>query len=182
MAKLVANSYGNALFELALEKNSIEDMLQEVICIQNVFKENADFRKFLSHPQISKEEKISVIENVFKGKADDDIVGLLVMIIKKDRYNEIDAILSYFINRVKEHKHIGIASVTSAVELNDEQKKNIVDRLIELTDYKEFEISYIVDKDILGGLIIRIGDRVVDSSLKSKLNSMAQELYKIHIS
>lgn len=182
MAKLVANSYGNALFELALEKNNIEDMLQEVTCIQNVFKENTDFIKFLSHPQISKEEKISVIENVFKGKADNEIVGLLVMIIKKDRYNEIDAIFNHFISRVKEYEHIGIASVTSAIKLNDEQKNNIVNRLIELTDYEKFEISYTVDKDILGGLIIRIGDRVVDSSLRSKLNSMAQELYKIHIS
>ena len=122
MAKLVANSYGNALFELALEKNNLDDMLEEITCLQKIFQENADFRKFLSHPQISKEEKISVIENTFKGKADNDIVGLLVLIVKKDRYNEIDAIFNYFISRVKEYKHIGIASVTSAKELTDEQK------------------------------------------------------------
>ena len=109
MAKLVANSYGNALFELALEKNNLDDMLEEITCLQTVFRENADFRKFLSHPQISKEEKISVIENTFKGKADNDIVGLLVLIVKKDRYNELDFIFNYFISRVKEYKHIGIA-------------------------------------------------------------------------
>lgn len=182
MAKLVANSYGNALFELALEKNNLDDMLEEITCLQKIFQENADFRKFLSHPQISKEEKISVIENTFKGKADNDIVGLLVLIVKKDRYNEIDAIFNYFISRVKEYKHIGIASVTSAKGLTDEQKANIVNRLTELTDYEQFEVSYTVDKDILGGLVIRIGDRVVDSSIRNKLNSMAQNLYKIHIS
>ena len=49
-------------------------------------------------------------------------------------------------------------------------------------DYEQFEVSYTVDKDILGGLVIRIGDRVVDSSIRNKLNSMAQNLYKIHIS
>ena len=168
MAKLVANSYGEALFELALEKNALDDMLQEVVCIQNVIEENADFRKFLSHPQISKEEKISVVEKVFKEKASNDIVGLLVMIVKKDRYNEIDAIFDYFVKKVKEYNHVGVASVTSAIELSDTQKKKIVDRLIDLTDYKEFEISYTVDKNILGGLIIRIGDRVVDSSLKKE--------------
>ena len=104
------------------------------------------------------------------------------MIVKKDRYNEIIAIFNYFVNRVKEHNNIGVAKVTSAVELNDEQKKKVVDRLIELTKYKEFEISYTVDKSILGGLIIRIGDRVVDSSLKNKLNSMTSVLNKIHLS
>lgn len=182
MAKLVANSYGEALFELALEKNALDEVLQEVMCIQNIIDENADFKKFLSHPQISKEEKISVIEKVFKDKASDDIVGLLVMIVKKDRYNEIEAIFNYFVNKVKEYNHIGVATVTSAIELSEEQKKNIVNRLIELTDYKEFEISYIVDKHILGGLIIRIGDRVVDSSLKNKLESMTGVLNKIYIS
>ena len=182
MAKLVANSYGEALFELALEKNALDDMLQEVVCIQNVIEENADFRKFLSHPQISKEEKISVVEKVFKEKASNDIVGLLVMIVKKDRSNEIDAIFDYFVKKVKEYNHVGVASVTSAIELSDTQKKKIVDRLIDLTDYKEFEISYTVDKNILGGLIIRIGDRVVDSSLKNKLESMTGVLNKIHIS
>ena len=135
MAKLVANSYGEALFELALEKNALDDMLQEVVCIQNVIEENADFRKFLSHPQISKEEKISVVEKVFKEKASNDIVGLLVMIVKKDRYNEIDAIFDYFVNKVKEHNHIGVARVTSAVELNDEQKKTLMDLVSKLSDY-----------------------------------------------
>jgi F-type H+-transporting ATPase subunit delta len=182
MAKLVANSYGEALFELALEKNALDDILQEVECIKKVIEENADFRKFLGHPQISKEEKISVIENIFKKKASNDVVGLLVMIVKKDRYNEMISIFDYFVKRVKEHNNIGVAMVTSAVELDAEQKKKVVDRLIELTKYKEFEISYTVDKSILGGLIIRIGDRVVDSSLKNKLNSMTSVLNKIHIS
>ena len=182
MAKLVANSYGNALFELALEKNNLDDMLEEITCLQTVFRENADFRKFLSHPQISKEEKISVIENTFKGKADNDIVGLLVLIVKKDRYNEIDAIFNYFISRVKEYKHIGVAYITSAIPLEDAKKKAIENRLIEITDYVEFEMNYSVDKDILGGLMIRIGDRVVDNTLKSKITSMSKKLEKIHIS
>ena len=57
MAKLVANSYGEALFELALEKNALDDILQEVECIKKVIEENADFRKFLGHPQMNQKKK-----------------------------------------------------------------------------------------------------------------------------
>ena len=67
--------------------------------------------------------------------------------------------------------------------LNDNDvKKKIEDRLIEITDYKEFEMNYTVDKCILGGLVIRIGDRFVDSSLKNKIDSISQSLEKIQIS
>lgn len=187
MAKLAANAYGDALFELTLEKSKDNDsymnnMLDEVVSILDSFKMNEDLMKLLVHPQISKEEKITVIENIFKGKASDDIVGLLVTIVKNGRSSEIEAIFEYFIDRVKEYNHIGKASVTSAVELSDDLKNKIEEKLISTTDYEEFEMSYSVDKNILGGLIIRIGDRVVDSSLKNKINSMCQSLEKIYIS
>lgn len=182
MAKLVANAYGDALFQIAEEKNCIDEMMQEIISVKQAIDENLEFKKLLAHPQISKEEKISVIENVFKGKVMNEIVGLLVNVVRKDRYNDISDILSYFIDRVKEYRHIGVAYITSAIPLEDAKKKAIENRLIEITDYVEFEMNYSVDKDILGGLMIRIGDRVVDNTLKSKINSMSKKLEKIHIS
>lgn len=187
MAKLAANAYGDALFELTLDKSKdneayFDEIMQEVVVVLESFKANASLNKLLIHPQISKEEKIEVVENIFKGRTSDDIVGLLVTIIKNGRANEINAIFEYFIDRVKEYKHIGKAFVTSAIELNDELKNKIEDKLINLTDYKSFEMTYMVDKDIIGGLVIRIGDRIVDSSIKNKINSMCHKLEKIHIS
>ena len=98
-----------------------------------------------------------------------------------DSYNTQD-IFEYFIDRVNEYRHIGKAYVTSAIELDEEIKNTIEQRLIDLTDYKEFKMSYTVDKNIIGGLIIRIGDRIVDSSIRNKIDSMCHKLEKIHIS
>ena len=181
MAKLVDKTYGDALFELALENGQVNTYFEECQSILQILKENEELLKLFTHPKISKEEKEKVVENVFKGRVSDDITGFLVLILKKDRQTMIPEILEYFIDRVKEFKKIGVAFVTTAVPLDEAMKKSVEKKLIATTDYKSFEMNYNVDKDIIGGMIIRIGDRVVDSSIRSKIESMAKELYDVRL-
>ena len=93
MAKLIEGSYGDALFELALEQNNLDSIAEQVDVLAQSFAENPELTKLLSHPKISKEEKIRVVENIFKGRFSDDIVGFLVIITQKDRGAEIENIL-----------------------------------------------------------------------------------------
>ncbi len=181
MAKLIAGTYGEALFDLALEHKSLDRAEEEIKTVKVVFKENRELIKFLNHPKISKEEKIAFIENIFKGRISDDVTGFLVIIIKKGRHDEISAIFDYFLAKVREHKKIGVAYVISAIELNKQEQEKIKEKLLATTKYVQFEMNYKVDAAILGGLIIRIGDRVVDSSLRSKLSSLSKNLYKLQL-
>ena len=118
---------------------------------------------------------------MFKGRVSDEIVGFIRIIVDKGRAFYMDSIFSYFIGRVKEYKKIGIATVTSASELSDAQKEQIVAKLLDTTDYKQFEINYIVDSSLMGGITIRIGDRVVDGSIKNKLEDMRKKLNSIQL-
>ncbi len=181
MAKLVSKTYGDALFELALEENNLDLLFEESKIIREVFLNNSELIKLLNHPKIDKDEKISVIENIFSKKASKDIVGLLVLTIKKERQNNIVEILDYFISLVKDYKKIGVAYVTTAVKATDEQQKEIKEKLLATTKYESFEMNYVVDKNIIGGMIIRIGDRVVDNSIKLKLSELSRDLYKIQL-
>lgn len=176
------SSYGDALFELALEKNELDSIAEQVNLLVQAFAENPELLKLLSHPKISKEEKISVIETIFKGRFSDDVVGFLVIITEKDRGTEIEKILHYFQAKVYEYKKIGIALVTSAVELTKEQKKRVEEKLLQQTAYESFEVDYQVDASLIGGMVIRIGDRVVDASIRTKLDRMTQNLRKVSLS
>jgi F-type H+-transporting ATPase subunit delta len=182
MAKLVSKTYGDALFELALEQNHVSEIKEEVIAVKKIFDENDELLKLLNHPKIMGEEKIKIIENIFKGKVSDDMTGFLTIIVGKGRYNEIPAIFAYIEKRIKEYEKIGEAKVSAPMELTDAQKEAIVKKLLETTKYESFEVEYTVDESLIGGLVIRIDDRVVDSSIKTKLANMAKQLNQIQLS
>lgn len=182
MAKLVSRTYGDALFDLAIEENKVDALLEEAQVVQNIFLQNEDVLKVLHHPQITKEEKLTFIKTVFEHGASEEMQGFLHIIIQKDRSSDMLAIFEYFIHKVKEYKGIGSAAVTSAVELTKAQKDAIEKKLLQTTKYVAFEMNYQVDASILGGLIIRIEDRVVDSSLKSQLDDMSRQLQSIQLS
>ncbi len=181
MAKLISKTYGDALFELATEEDQVDMLFEEVTALRQILKENEELNNLMNHPKIAKEEKLHVMENIFSGRVSKELTGFLSLVIMKDRYGEIDHIFRYFIDRVKAMKGIGIAYVTTAAELKDSQKQQIVDKLIATTAYKEMEIHYAVDSKLIGGMLIRIGDRVVDSSVKTKLEELQRQLLKIQL-
>ena len=181
MAKLVSKVYGDALFEAAREAGRMDDMYEEVLELQKLLQANEELQKMMENPKVIREDKENGIETVFRGRISDEIVELMKLMIAKGRYSNIESVFDYFIGLVKEEKKIGIAYVTTAVELTDGQKDEIVRRLLETTRYESFEMNYAVDASLIGGMVIRIGDRVVDSSIKTKLYELSKSLRKIQV-
>ena len=169
MAKLVAKTYGEALFELAMEKQNPEAFLEEAQGILQVLEENPEFDKLMKHPKISKLEKEEVVESVFEGRVSREMTGFLKLIVNKERYHEVKNIIRYFAERLQEERGIGVAYVTTAVDLSDAQKEAVKNKLLAATSY------------IIGGMIIRIKDRVLDSSVRTKLEEMKKQLLRIQL-
>ena len=176
MAKQVDTTYGNALFELAVEENIVDSLYEEANQLITILKDNEELRKLLNHPQIEKSEKKNLIERIFGKRVSDEITGLMIMVVEKGHITSMIDIFEFFVKQVKKAKNIGVASVTSAISLSDSQKAAIEKRLLQTTHYTSMEIDYKVDKSIIGGLVIRIEDRVVDSSIKTKLDNMSKAL------
>ena len=120
MAKLISKTYGEALYELAIERDMVDTMLEEVSGLITILSENTDFTKLMNHPKIVREEKEEIMERVFKGRISDELTGFLKIIISNGRYGEVLPALQYYVARVKELKNIGIAYVTTAMELSSE--------------------------------------------------------------
>ncbi len=191
MAKLVSKTYGEALFEIAMDAQPdmtaggapgrADELLAEVQQVSAILRENPEFDKLMMHPGVSKQEKTTAMEAVFRGRISDELTGLMEIVIQKERYGDLQDIFSYFIDKVKEVKGIGVAHITSAVALDEKQKAATVARLLETTSYQSIESDFMVDETLIGGMVIRINDRVVDSSVRSKLNDLKRQLLQIQL-
>lgn len=177
MAELIAKRYGYAIYQLAIENNSIDEISEQMKVIKNVLLYETDFVDLLNHPKIVIEEKIKLVESIFKNKINDDLLGLMVLTINKRRQNHLIEIFDYCLEQFDEYNGILKAFITSADVLSTQQKDNIKARLEELTK-KTVITEYQSDQSLIGGLIIRIGDRIVDNSIKGKLNSMSRVLFE----
>ena len=165
MAKLVSKVYGDALFEAARDCGKMDEIFEEVQSIGVILEENAELQKILGNPRVMREDKEQ----------------LMKLMIEKGRYSKIDSVFEYFIGLVKEEKKIGIAYIATAVELSEAQKEAVMQRLLQTTKYESFEMNYQVDASLIGGMVIRIGDRVVDTSIKTKLYELSKSLKKIQV-
>jgi F-type H+-transporting ATPase subunit delta len=181
MAKLIAKVYGDALFELATEEGKAAELLEEFSVVREVFSTNLEFNRLMNHPKLTKEEKVEVLANVFKGQVSNKMTGFLELLMVKDRFNELEAIYDYFTGIIKKHLGIGVAHVTTATSLDEIQKTHIKERLLEVTEYKEMEMEFAVDASLIGGMVIRIGDRVMDSSIANNLNRLKRQLVQNQI-
>lgn len=119
MAKLVSKTYGDALFALAVEEHMVDQLYEEAQAVAQILRENTELTRLMNHPKIEKEEKVRLIEDIFKGRIGDELVGLLRMLVQKGHYKETDQVFTYFIDRVKEYKnryclcHIGDGTDTA---------------------------------------------------------------------
>ena len=175
MAKLVSQTYAQALFELAVEENRTSLFLEEASGLLEVIRINTEFSRFMNHPKIPREEKIEVVKNVFDDRISKEMEGFLITVI------ENEAILEVFIAKVKEYSSIGTAYVTTAIALDEKEKRDIETRLLATTGYKTVECIYDVDSSLIGGMVIKMGDKVVDSSIRTKLEKLQRELLKIQL-
>ena len=181
MAKLVSKTYGDALFAVALEENRMDEFFEAAKVVSEILRTNDEFCKLMNHPKIIKEDKVKMVKESFGGKIPREIVGIMTLLVTKGRAGEMLSVLDYFVDLVKEEKKIGKAYVITAVALDDKQKEKVEQKLLDTTKYETFEMNYSVETSLIGGMVIRIGDRVVDSSVKTKLYDLTRELRNVQI-
>ena len=169
------------MFAVAMEADRMDEFFEAAIAVAEILRTNEDFSKLMNHPKIMKEDKVKIVEETFSTKLPKEFIGLMTLMVEKGRANEMPAVFNYFVDLVKEEKKIGKADVTTAMTMNDAQREKIEKKLLETTKYESFEMCYHVDESLIGGMVIRIGDRVVDSSIRTKLYELSRELRNIQV-
>lgn len=170
------------MFSLALENDKLDTIWEEVRMIRQILSENPTFVKTICHPEITKQDQIKLLDDAFKGKVSDEVMGFFHVLADKKRLKELDAVLEYFDRSAKEYKKIGVVYVTVPVELTKAQQDKIRERILEVSSYETLEMHVETDASLLGGMVIRIGDEILDNSIRSKMEHMARKINQIKLS
>lgn len=177
---LVTTRYATALFDLASEKGQVGEYQEEAEGLLEILSSESDFIAILEHPSILLDEKLNLVKEVFEGNASDDFVGLMHLCVKKGRQNLIIDILQKFVEMAKVDQGYVTATVTSSVPLADEKLTQIKSNLENQTG-KKIDLSTAIDQSLLGGMIIRVGDKVVDGSIKGQMETLKTSLLNIRL-
>ena len=170
----IARVYADALFEAAQDKDKIDDVHDELAQFADAMNESNDLRVFFFSPYFSSDEKRKAIRETVSGESD-EFRNFLELLAEKHRMPAVFAIRRRYDELWTEAKKRLEVTVTSAIELD----KSVVDdvgKAIEKQTGREIDIEANVDPEILGGLVLRVGNRVLDASLRSKLERLRKEV------
>ena len=129
MYEYLARRYAVALYDVAEEKNKVDEYIDDLKQIEALIKENNDLSQVINHPKVSTSKKIDIFKQVFEGKVDKEILSFLLILIEKDRIVELEAVI-FQMDKVRLEKNNEIVAVVkTVVPLNDNERTSLVDKL-----------------------------------------------------
>jgi F-type H+-transporting ATPase subunit delta len=170
----IAQVYARALFQVAKDGDKLDDVREQLGGIADALDENRDLSVFFFSPYFSTQEKKDGLGKVVEG-ADEVVVNFLELLIEKHRVPAIFRIRREFESLWQEENKLLPVQVTSAIELDQETVDNIGKTIGDRTG-RRVELQSVVDPDILGGIVLRVGDRILDASIANRLESLRKQV------
>ncbi len=180
MNELASKKWAKALIELAQEDESLdkENVLSDLKFVAQTISESDELKSMVNNPSISVEEKQIVISKLFQEKINTIVYNFLFALNLKKRLNLVSEITKEFEKELDFLKNIVRIDITSAIDLNDERKTDIRNRVADKLQ-KDVKVNWSVDSNIIAGLIFNINDTVVDNSIKHKLDNLCANIIKV---
>ncbi|MGG3469477.1 F0F1 ATP synthase subunit delta [Neobacillus pocheonensis] len=172
---MVAKRYASALFQIAKEQQILSNVEEELRVVREVLDYNADLKAVLKSSKLTNEKKKEIIRNAFSS-VNAYVLNTLMILIDRHREDEIVEVVNQFIDLANEEMGIAEAKVYSIRPLTDAERDAVSTTFAEKIGKKSLRIENIVDSDLLGGIKLRIGNRIYDGSLRGKLDRLERKL------
>lgn len=172
----VAAPYAQAFLSIAQSNGTVDETSAIAADVLNLLKESEDLSAFLANPIASKDAKKGVLVKVLGDDTNQQMKNFLMLLVDRGRIYLIEPILRQFQAKVRELNQTVLAEVISAVELSDEQRETVRQKVIGMTKAQAVELESRVDPDLIGGVIIQIGSQVLDSSVRGQLRRIGLQL------
>ena len=164
-------AYASALFSLAEETGKASEISEGIQTLLAVFEENPEYAVLLSSPSVSKTERTALVHRAFDGRLPEDLISFLLLLCTGGHLKELSACAEEYDALYQASLRVAVAEVCSAVELTEEQKKKLQNRLETLSG-KQVILSCTVDSSLMGGLTVNLDGTVYDGSLRRRMDEI----------
>lgn len=170
-----AKRYAIALFHLAKEQNQVAEIEQELRVVKHVFSDNKEIVSILEAPKLSGEQKQALIVSAFS-QASQPVVNTLKLLVQRHRSSEITAVADEYIKLANEERGTADATVYSVRPLSPVEETAVSSAFSRKVGKQQLNIENVVDPSLLGGLKVRVGNRIFDGTLRGKLDRLEKQL------
>ena len=167
------DGYGAAIFEVASAEGQLDRLERELFTVARTFATSNELRDTLTNPQLPIERKQGIIDDLIGGRASPLTVALVSFVVEVGHAADLPAIIDAFIARAAGSRTKAVAEIRSAVPLEPEVLERLATALSRATG-KELELKVIVDPSVIGGVVARVGDVVIDGSVARRLASLRE--------
>jgi F-type H+-transporting ATPase subunit delta len=165
--------YAEGLVKIARAEGQLSEVEDELFRFARILSGNDELRMALTDPQLPAERRQAVVEELLEGKALQTTRAIISFVVGTGRAADLPKIADHFVALAARERELEVAEVRTAVELDDAAKKRLADALAKATG-KRIELKVIVDPTVLGGVVARIGDVVIDGSVRSRIEQLKE--------
>ena len=169
-----ASRYAKALLELSIDLNKVDQVAGDMNFLLETSRETPEFQAFLNSPVVKVDKKISIFHEIF-GQFEQESMKFVELVIKNRKESILPEIALSFEHQVKAHKGIIPIQLISAAPLNKATKEEILSK-VQKTVNGELEVTEVLDAELIGGFIVRMGDMQIDASVSNQFNNLKQRL------
>jgi F-type H+-transporting ATPase subunit delta len=180
IAAEVAKRYAHGLFLFAVEKGTVDTVYSEIKELDAILEQDRSLLDFFAAPQVTDKDKFAVVRAVFRGKVSRMLEEFLMLIVAKRRNPYLRGIIDEFENLVLTYKGFVKTKIVSAVPLSESEKKSLIEKLAAKSGKKVKAVTE-VDPSIIGGVIVFLGDQIIDKSIRHQLDTMRDELFALKV-
>lgn len=175
---LVEKRYAEALVNISVEKNMIERHQNELGFIADLYSHQEDFKNFLLNPKTDIDARKDLLRNVFKGRIQDELLSFLLILLDKGRIKYLQGIYEEYVRLAEEKQNILSMEIMAAAPLLSSQVESIKEKFRKLYKASSVNASVNIDQRLVGGVRVRIGDKLIDGSIKGRLKELQEILLK----
>lgn len=167
--------YGEGLYALCAEEKLDQAVLEEVQALQKAFRENEAFLHLLGNMTMSKEERVRIVDETFKGQIHEYTLNFLKILVERGAIHAFsECAAAYQESYFRDHQ-VAVAEVTTAAALNEAQREKLIDKLKKLTG-KEIVVKEKIDPSVLGGVLLQMDGKRYDNTVRHRLAAIKQTI------